>query len=230
MHQQILDYDYPSVLVPSATWGIIDSTKLNAAQSCQRRYFYEYVLGWRPDRTDIHLKFGQALHLAMEHLIEHHGNMRDPKVLAQAFGKFYTCYREEFSFEEDARNSPKDPGNANKALAEYAEQFGDEKYDVLYTEVAGSAPLDADRSIHFKLDAVLRDQDGVYCLEHKTASQDSAAWAAQWRLAIQPSTYAHVLYCLFVNLLTEKQFLPGSGESNPGKTNGNNYQYSPANY
>lgn len=197
MNQQIFDFNYPSVLVPTSTWGIADSTKLNAAQSCQRRYFYEFVLGWRPDRTDIHLKFGQAFHLGMEHLIENHGTMRDNKTLAEAFEKFYHCYREEFSFEDDAKNSPKDPLGADKAFRDYALVYGDEPYKVLYTEVAGSAPLDAQRAIHFKLDAVCEDSDGIYCLEHKTASQDSAAWAAQWRLAIQPATYVHVLYCLY---------------------------------
>jgi hypothetical protein len=36
---------------------------------CPSSYFYEYILGWRPENPNLHLEFGKAWHFAMEHLI-----------------------------------------------------------------------------------------------------------------------------------------------------------------
>ena len=50
------------------TLQTVDSTKINTFLDCPRQYFFTYVLGWRSDRPNNHLVFGQAWHEAMEHL------------------------------------------------------------------------------------------------------------------------------------------------------------------
>jgi ATP-dependent helicase/DNAse subunit B len=51
------------------TWEVQDATKIQAYMNCPRRYFYEYVLGWRAERKNVHLEFGNGWHVAMETLL-----------------------------------------------------------------------------------------------------------------------------------------------------------------
>lgn len=53
---------------PHPTWDIMDASKLKTYLTCERMFFFEYVLGWRPDFTSNHLHFGSAHHEAMEFL------------------------------------------------------------------------------------------------------------------------------------------------------------------
>jgi len=57
------------IIEPSHTWDIIDSSKLSTFMECPRKYFYEYVLGWRPSMPNVHLTFGTAWHAAVERLL-----------------------------------------------------------------------------------------------------------------------------------------------------------------
>ena len=52
-------------------WSIIDNSKLSTFRLCQRKYFFEHVLGWLPDSLNIDLHFGTAHHEAMAYLMEH---------------------------------------------------------------------------------------------------------------------------------------------------------------
>jgi len=44
------------------TWEIQDSSKVQDAMTCMRRYFYNYILGWQSDAPNNHLVFGSAWH------------------------------------------------------------------------------------------------------------------------------------------------------------------------
>ena len=193
---KVLEHSYPPQITPRPEWTIIDSTKLNAAQTCMRKYFYEHTLGWKPDWPNIHLHFGSSFHIGMEHLTLNKDNMSDA-IIAEAFSLFLEEYRRAFSEEDDLKNAPKNPENCLKAFMEYAETYKDDNFRVLYTEVVGSASIDEDHAIHFKIDAMCEGPEGIFCLEHKTTGADSKAWREQWRLALQPGTYTHALYSLF---------------------------------
>jgi hypothetical protein len=177
------------------SWDIIDSTKLNNFLECPRSYFYEYILGWRSEAPNLHLEFGKAWHLAMEHLIL---NGYSDKVIAEAYAMFYEHYRKFFPELLDEANAPKNPANALRALVQYADEYKDDKFTPVYTEIAGTVPIDDGKALHFRMDSILMDSDGmIRSLEHKTGSTLSRQWTDQWSLSVQTGTYNHVLYCLY---------------------------------
>jgi hypothetical protein len=181
-------------LIPHSSWNIHDATKLQTYMDCPRSYFYEYVLGWRSDRPNIHLEFGSAWHLAMEHLINNGYN--DASIL-EAYQKLTTYYRQFFPELMDDANHPKTPAMAFKALVEYAKEYKNDTFQPLYTEIAGTVSLTDRISLHFRMDSILGTPDGIKSREHKTGSQLSRQWMDQWSLKMQTGVYNHVLYCLF---------------------------------
>jgi len=186
----ILQRNYPIPVQP--TWDIHDATKLNTFKLCPRLYFFEYVLGWKEEAVNLHLEFGKAWHLAMRHLTI---NGCSSSSIAEAAAMFSNHYSEYFSTEHEEQNAPKNMANGIHALAEYGAQYPNDRFTVLFTEVPGSVPLAEGKTLHFKIDAVLRDEKGIFAMEHKTGSRDSAAWRAQWQTAMQPSLYTHALRC-----------------------------------
>ena len=182
------------MIVPHESWKTIDSTKLNAFLECPRSYFYEYILGWRPEAPNLHLEFGKAWHMAMEHLIN---NGYENASVAAAFALFNEHYRKYFPDAMDEVNSPKNPGNALRALVQYCEEYKDDKFTPIYTEIAGTVPVDETRVLHFRMDSILEVDGMIRSLEHKTGSTVSRQWTDQWSLSIQTGTYNHVLYCLY---------------------------------
>lgn len=194
--------NYPIPQQP--TWSIHDSTKLRSFATCPRLYFFEYILGWKPDVKNIHLGFGGSWHIAQEHLLL---NNYSPESVQAAHDLFCAAYIEDFGEDSEERHAPKNMANALSALIEYSVKYISEDAGsevvimdgVPLTEVAGAVLIDNDKELHFKLDSVMRDQRGIYCREHKTGSKDSDDWRAQWTLDIQPSIYTHVLKCMFPN-------------------------------
>ncbi len=176
------------------SWDIYDATKIQSYMDCPRQYFYEYVLGWRPEQSSVHLEFGSAWHLAMEHLLLH--GYGDVAVL-EAYQLLTDYYRQFFPEIMDDTNHPKTPAMALKALLEYTKEYAHEQFTPLYTEIAGTVSLDASRALHFRMDSILETPDGIKSREHKTGSQLSRQWIDQWALKMQTGVYNHVLYCLF---------------------------------
>lgn len=185
-------------LTPHETWNIQDATKIQCFMDCPRHYFYEYVLSWRPDAPNIHLEFGSAWHLAMEHLIiTFENNGYSDVALLGAYEKLNEYYRQFFSEMQDEIYHPKTPAMALKALLAYAIEYRHDKFDPLYTEISGSVTLNEKHTLTFKMDSILNTQDGIKSREHKTGSQLSRTWMDQWALKMQTGVYNHVLYCLF---------------------------------
>lgn len=194
------DRTYPApISVGNPLWDVTDSSKLSSFLQCPRQYFYRYVLGWSVDRPNIHLVFGTAWHLAMEHLLLTYAkdNGYTPEATLDAYNLFLAEYRKSFPEDLDLSNSPKDPGTAFKALAEYSGHYRDDTFKVLYTEVAGSVLIDDSHTITFKIDAIIDGKEGIYCLDHKTTGSLRQAWQDQFVLCMQAGTYPHALYCMF---------------------------------
>jgi len=193
------DYEYP---VPyHDTWDIQDNSKISEAKSCLRKYFFRYILGWTLDTPNIHLVFGRAWHEGKEYLIRHGLTYEN---VVEAMELFTKVYAESFPTRELwYEKAPKDPHNALIAYKEYVDLFHQvDRYEVVDTEIAGDVQIrrrsdDSLQKLTFKIDAIVYDRDGFWILEHKTGSQDSAAWRAQWTGASQLFIYTHALYSYF---------------------------------
>lgn len=182
------------------TWEIKDSSKIQDFLRCERMYFYEFMLGWKSTIPNNHLVYGEAWHRAMEHLLlEGYSD----KAVQEAYNeKFLPYYRSIFAQDTDELCSPKTPANALKALAEYTTWYAEDplKYEVLFTEVSGTVPIDDKRVLDFRIDSILREREsGLYLsFEHKTKkSSFTQRWYEQWELSVQIGTYTHALYCLY---------------------------------
>lgn len=187
-----------STIVPyHLTWDITDSSKLITFLNCPRKYFYEYILGWRPETPSNHLVFGRSWHIAMEYLLNH--DYSGPNV-ARAFEAFLEDYRRTFSPETDQLFEPKSPEKAELILYAYAAKYADDlkRFEPLYVEIAGTVAVAEDRLLHFRMDSICQDREtgDIFSLEHKTGSR-LWRWEEQWPLSVQVGTYTHVLYCLY---------------------------------
>ena len=179
---------------------ILDSTKVQCYQDCPRKFFYEYLLGWRPSMPSNHLHFGKCAHLALEHI---HLNGCTVQSVIDALEIFNTEYRMIFPESTDEIFHPKTPARFFDALIEYVRTYRDDltHYTLYKTEFGGTVSLGEDFTLAFKMDTILQDNyTGLYCsLEHKTAQGNylSNHYSTQHEMGIQVGTYTHVLNCLF---------------------------------
>lgn len=187
-------------LTEHGSWRVIDSTKINAYMTCPRGYFYEYILGWRPNPSN-HLIFGRSWHKAMAYMLEHWGEISPMELIDGAYDEFITDYRAAYSEETDALYHPKSPAKAQEALIKYCVEYKADNFEVLHNEISGSVPIGEgeEEVLYFRVDAIIRDRrDGmVKLLEHKTGSRLTKSWEDQWGLALQVGTYLHVTQCLY---------------------------------
>jgi hypothetical protein len=156
-------------------------------------YFFEYVLHWKPAYPNRHLEFGVAWHLAKEHLLLHGC---DDKQLSIAFGAFLSHFRKYYTEEDDLLLGNKGSGSALLALKQYAKDLGyrNTELKVIETEVAGRIELDDCENFYsVKIDAIVEWQDRLWCLDHKTASRDSATDDAGRVMSAQFVGYAAVM-------------------------------------
>jgi len=163
-------------------------------------YFYEYVLGWRPEKPSNHPYFGQAVHLAKEHLLIHGYNAES---MSNAYIKFNDYYRKEFPPETDPLHEPKTPARYMDMILEYIQTYGsdEQQYKVHYTEIGGKISLDGIHTLSFKMDSILEDnwnEGAIESMDHKTKKGLlSDWWKMEFPLSVQMGTYHHVLYCLY---------------------------------
>ena len=186
-----------NMVEPHETWNIIDATKLETFMECPRRFFYKYVLGWEREAQSHDLMFGQAWHLAMEHLLLNGYGIDQIRRAHELFSNHYEKY---FPIEVQGELEPKSSAGALLALTYYCSRYGaeDSLLEVLYTEIAGSITVLNGRILHFRMDTIIRDpQRGVCSLEHKTTKSLERQFQDKWSLHMQPNLYTHVLYCLF---------------------------------
>lgn len=181
------------------TWNIIDSTKYNCFISCPRKFFYEYVLGWR--RASNHLTFGKAWHEGME-VLTNARNKTDNAVIGEAYKRFLKSYREVYTESEDEDYWPKTPLRALYSYICYAEKYNYDKMEVKVangkplTEIAGSVYLTDEHLMHFRMDGICDSDRGIRGLEHKTGTS-TYMWSEQWQLSMQVFTYYYALLCMY---------------------------------
>jgi len=184
------------------TWHIRDSSKLETFLRCPRRYFYEYILGWRTDIPMQDAHFGEAFHKAREHQLTH--GYDD---IEGAFNAFMVKYREQFDPQTDEFYRPKDPTAALLAIQKFAEERRQDLWEnevveldgVKMLEISGTVPVDERRVLHYRMDSIMRrKEDGkIFSWDHKTTKRLSRQWRERFHLSIQNGTYTHCLYCMF---------------------------------
>lgn len=191
----------PTLPVPSnPSHSILDATKIQSYQECPRRFFFEYVLGWRSSRPSNHLVFGQAVHRALEHIIL---NGYTAKAVVEAYDLFMNCYRAKFPESTDEIFSPKTPARFLDMITMYCNKYRDdlEIYEVYKTELGGTISLGPDHKMAWKMDTIMynRERQNYFSLEHKTSSGNYIPqnYAVQFEMGIQAGTYTHVLNSLF---------------------------------
>ena len=178
------------------TWDIKDSSKLDVYLTCPRKYFFEHILGWRFDTPQHDLYFGQAWHIAREHMLIHGYND-----IKGAYNAFLEFYRKEYHEDTDELYCPKSPEAVLLAIIKISENY---KYDLeentlLFTEISGSVPVDEKRVLHFRMDSVLKNKEKGYIFswDHKSAKRFSRQWEEKFHLSMQNGTYTHCLYCMY---------------------------------
>ena len=179
------------------THHILDSSKIDTFYDCPRKFFYEYVLGWRINKPAHDLYFGQSWHMAREHQLIH--GYED---IQGAYKAFIDYYRLEFPPETDDIYRPKDPAGVGFALIKFANERKSDliENELLYTEISGTVPIDREgRVLHYRMDSVLRRKaDGkIFSWDHKSAKSFGRTWAEKFFLGVQTGTYTHCLYCLY---------------------------------
>jgi len=181
------------------TYEIVDSSKLDCGQGCWRQFFFQYILGWRPDKPEHDLHFGTCWHEAREHQLIH--GYDD---VEGAYIKFIKCYRKVFPESTDDIFRPKDPMAVALGLTKFAQERKSDLRDnkLLYSEVSGTVPIDEKRVLHYRMDSVMeRKEDGmIFSWDHKTTSEKSLSyrwWEDGFYLGLQNGTYTHCLYCMY---------------------------------
>jgi len=194
-----LNQVYPKPIQATKIWNIVDPSKLNCFQTCERKFFFQYVLGWQPEAENLHFIFGTAWHLAMEHLSWHGFG---EKSRDEAFQKFLAYYRQYFGELTDLDKAPKNPGNARLAIDEYCETYAaiDFQLETLHTEILVTVPINNNgRYMVGRMDKILKHPtNGIVGFDFKTGSRRSAAWEGQWKTSLQMAFYAHVLSLAFL--------------------------------
>lgn len=174
---------------------IIDSTKIRTFQDCPRKFFFEYVLGWRGEGVNVHLVFGSAVHKAMEQLLRNAYSD-----ICSAYDAFLLEYRKDISEDMDALFYPKAPASVPTLLAEYVKRYKyEDNFDVLHTEVVATLPVGVDKSgerriVYVKLDALLKGKKGYFDRDFKTAGKENLKEDDWYPLSTQMN-----LYHLFLN-------------------------------
>lgn len=185
------------------TWDIQDPSKLKEFLVCPRKYFYEYVLGWRSELPNVHLVFGESWHRALA-VVAKAIKAKIPlgeEIRQLAFEDADEYYRRFFHQTTDSVRYPKIPPVIWEALSTYMHKYNSDhlRYKIHYIEIKGTVAIDERKKMSFQMDTVLEEERGFFSLEHKTTGKSLTArtWQDQWLLDQQILTYTHVLHCLF---------------------------------
>lgn len=189
---------------PHPTWSKIDSTKLKAYIGCPRRFFFEYILGWRPDDSEFDLNFGSAVHEAMEVVMLHRTVDAEPGYTEEVMDRAYQTFMKKYlEFYPDAlfqdQHSKKNPERVRDMLNVYRETFQNDNFILIQKETHGAIniDLDSDRKVLYKMDGVIKDKGGLYFIDHKTSGWSEYLFRKSHELSIQMKTYKHVLDSIY---------------------------------
>lgn len=158
-------------------------SRARAFMNCRQRYAWQYIHHIRPKDDAQPLYFGRAIHAALE--------------------SFYK-YRNECAAMDAIRDCKLGEQDETKAIilfAKYLEHYDADRFDVVDVEKEFTAPIynpDTNRpsrtwNMTGRVDAVIRLPEGLFIVEHKTASVIDMAYISRVTIDLQIATYAVAL-------------------------------------
>lgn len=173
----------------------LDTSKILLYMRCPRRFFFEHILNKRAEAIYYHLTFGSAIHNGMEVLIQNQAESDKLSVLAKAMDAFDQIYLNQIPVDMYDIYPNKTRENAHRIFQEYVMYWHTDSFTPLYTEVSGEVHIGYNRTLMFKIDAIIKNHldNKLWIMEHKTASRKTDE---QWQAHIQPRVYLHVLNSL----------------------------------
>ena len=138
----------------------ISNSKIKTFLRCPKKYEYRYVQGLFPKRKELPLERGTWIHSLLE---AHYNGENWEAVHAELTSKFLRLFDEEREHLGDL------PGETKRIMKSYLRHWDDSKWKIIAVEVEFAARLKKSRLIiKGKIDLVIQDELGVWCVEHKT--------------------------------------------------------------
>lgn len=174
--------------------SVQDPTKLQCYMKCPRMYFLKYIMLIQKEGKVHNLEFGKAFHKAKDVLFTL-GYSADS--VEKAYQAFLEDYRKSYSDATDLDFKGKNPANVDLALLSYVDEYKEDKFEVLHTEIGIAVPISDTRTIYGNMDSVMKGPRGILSLETKTAAQMWTYAADNFMMSFQIDTYSHFLYSYY---------------------------------
>ena len=131
-----------------------DSTSINLAATCMRKYYYTMIRGIQPSRKSVHLVFGGLYATALEHFYKHRALGDD---IQEALRKVVLeALIDSWDFETGVAKSfdhaAKTRVNLIRTIVWYVEQFAEETEDGLKTHILQNGEPAVELSFNFEVD------------------------------------------------------------------------------
>ncbi len=206
---------------------LYDNTRLSAAKTCLRLFYFRHRRHWRPDGTGIKLVFGSSWHAGQDQIWPHlNRGASEEETLKLAILAFDEKWTEggfpgisEWSLADSERYSPHTPGVAAEMLLNYIKHRGAFIRDIelLAVEMPFAVPLTLDQGPSAPLaigrtDKVIRLtrptlglRAGVWGIEHKTTAwyKKDGGFRSEWMESFSPNSqidgYVHQLNMNYEN-------------------------------
>ena len=181
-------------------WGLpvsanllLDNSRIECYFRCPRRYFYRYHLGWRGERTSVHLVWGEAWHRVMAAWYTNQASMvHQPAPNQLRCGTDY--YREHFSPADDENNAPKTCAALGVCFKDYVKAYEkeDTQFTTLAVEIGFKLEIAPGVWMSGRIDQILQDNltGDIIVRDHKSASQlPDMKGVNQWQMSTQAACY-----------------------------------------
>ena len=175
---------------------LLDATKISTYQQCPRLYFYNYELGWRSDKSNIHLVFGGAWHKAMESLYANDGWDVEGDIegcIERAQNDFVEYFNSR-PIDFMPKRNVKTLENGVAGVEKYAHNFLKRDiatYNILEFERGGTATIGS-RTFSYRCDVVLQDKSSgrIVVVDFKSGgSKQPFDWKDRWQFSTQMAIY-----------------------------------------
>ena len=175
------------------TANLLDNSRIECYFRCPRRYFYRYHLGWRGERTSVHLVWGEAWHRVMAAWYTNQASMvHQPAPNQLRCGTDY--YREHFSPADDENNAPKTCAALGVCFKDYVKAYEkeDTQFTTLAVEIGFKLEIAPGVWMSGRIDQILQDNltGDIIVRDHKSASQlPDMKGVNQWQMSTQAACY-----------------------------------------
>jgi hypothetical protein len=181
--------------------NLLTHSRMSCFQSCPRKHYYRYVLGWTKDRESTPLRIGSAYHEALD-------LMAKGKTMDEAFDAIKHMYSELPGWvktEDDLREWTYEMVTVIELINAYAWYYANDDTIVEYvaSETSFRLPLvnpatgwqSTSKQIAGKIDKIVKLRDGRKAvMEHKTTSDDLGPDSDYWpRLRIDHQISRYII-------------------------------------